>query len=356
MHVGGVQWILSLGEHVGGQRRALLARAGICEDALQTLDARIPRSQSLALWRAIAEHISDPTLPVRYGQRARPEALGILGYLITHVGSLGQLLERVEHFQKLTQSGAPIRLERGRDSVIIAQRLMPEEVALRYPPEFVISSFVALLRHAIAIPWRPLEVFLQHPEVPWADTCERVFACPVRFSAADSGVVIAAEDLDIPINRHDPNLLAYLTETATRYLDVPPRVEPLATIVLRTLADSPGDKVPTLAHVSCTLGLGPRTLQRRLRAEGYRFRDLRDAVFSERARRLLSDPFTPVADIATSLGYDDPGAFTRAFQRWTGMSPRAFRRARGLSPTAKNESPTTLFTLAATSDHRNGVS
>jgi AraC-like DNA-binding protein len=42
---------------------------------------------------------------------------------------------------------------------------------------------------------------------------------------------------------------------------------------------------------------------------------------------LLRDPARSIDEIAARLGYSDAANFTRAFRRWTGMTPRAFRRS-----------------------------
>ena len=44
------------------------------------------------------------------------------------------------------------------------------------------------------------------------------------------------------------------------------------------------------------------------------------------ARRLLSDPRTSVAAVASSLGYHTEAAFRRAFKRVTGQGPGTVRR------------------------------
>jgi len=47
----------------------------------------------------------------------------------------------------------------------------------------------------------------------------------------------------------------------------------------------------------------------------------------ELATRLLEAPL-PIQEVASLLGYSDPGNFTHAFKRWAGKSPSDFRLAR----------------------------
>jgi AraC-like DNA-binding protein len=70
-----------------------------------------------------------------------------------------------------------------------------------------------------------------------------------------------------------------------------------------------------------------RTLSRRLRAEGTAFRQVADDVRFEIASRLLSNRWITSGQIATTLGYSDLSAFTRAFRRWSGQTPTAWRAA-----------------------------
>jgi AraC-like DNA-binding protein len=88
------------------------------------------------------------------------------------------------------------------------------------------------------------------------------------------------------------------------------------------------DGYPDIHLVSKVVSLSPRTLQRRLHAEGLTFaRVIARTRFAE-AQRMLEDPARKVIDVALDLGYSDPAHFTRAFERWTGLPPREFRRRR----------------------------
>ena len=47
-----------------------------------------------------------------------------------------------------------------------------------------------------------------------------------------------------------------------------------------------------------------------------------------KAQSLLHDTGLRLLDIALMLGYSEPATFSRAFRRWTGVSPREYRDCR----------------------------
>lgn len=83
---------------------------------------------------------------------------------------------------------------------------------------------------------------------------------------------------------------------------------------------------PTIQLTARVLGVNVRMLQRRLATAGTSHSQIVDEVRFEVACRLLGYPGRSVADIASALGYSDPAHFTRAFVRWTGITPRTYRR------------------------------
>jgi AraC-like DNA-binding protein len=46
------------------------------------------------------------------------------------------------------------------------------------------------------------------------------------------------------------------------------------------------------------------------------------------ARAFLEEGRTSVTDIAFLVGFGDMSSFSRAFRRWTGLSPRGYSRQR----------------------------
>jgi len=73
--------------------------------------------------------------------------------------------------------------------------------------------------------------------------------------------------------------------------------------------------------------MSPRSLQRKLGAEGAVFRKLVDTVRQELAESYLGDDGFTLDEISYLLGFSSQAAFTCAFKRWTGSTPREFRDA-----------------------------
>ncbi|WP_319944827.1 helix-turn-helix transcriptional regulator [Nocardia macrotermitis] len=73
-------------------------------------------------------------------------------------------------------------------------------------------------------------------------------------------------------------------------------------------------------------GTGGRRVDDRIRPYGCGvFFDPAALGSAHRARRLLSDPDLPIAEIARRTGFSDPGYFSRQFRRTFGLAPRSWR-------------------------------
>jgi len=100
---------------------------------------------------------------------------------------------------------------------------------------------------------------------------------------------------------------------------------PLARIQRAVMSNLVAGEASTAA-LGRTLGISPRTLQRRLADHGLTVRCVVDASL----RALALDRLRAGADwraAAAELGFGDARAFARAFKRWTRVTPSRFQRA-----------------------------
>jgi AraC-like DNA-binding protein len=126
----------------------------------------------------------------------------------------------------------------------------------------------------------------------------------------------------------DGRLLTVLEQSCRRLLG-PARVRSdLLRDVRAVLLDGIGREPPRLGTVAAALKLGPKSLERRLRARRTSFSRMVDGVRGDLSRQWLRDTDMTLDQIAYLAGYASTAAWLRAFRRWTGITPTRFRRHR----------------------------
>jgi len=154
-----------------------------------------------------------------------------------------------------------------------------------------------------------------------------LLGAPVRFAAPVSAIAIDPAELAAPLPPRDPALHEMLTRFAEeRLARVAVRRELADEVRLAVRRAFDGNRAPEVSAIARHLGMGQRTLGRRLQEQGTTYAALLDDVRRVTALELLERDVT-TAEIAFFLGYSDSRAFLRAFRRWTGLTPGRFRRS-----------------------------
>ncbi|MDI9232835.1 MULTISPECIES: AraC family transcriptional regulator [Limnohabitans] len=100
-------------------------------------------------------------------------------------------------------------------------------------------------------------------------------------------------------------------------------------LVSRLHTMMPGERQdwPSLKAAAERLAMSPRTLIRRLVAEGVTYQSVLDEAKSEMACWLLKNTKLPMSAIAERLGFVDDTNFSRSFRRWRGCTPLEYRKS-----------------------------
>ena len=100
-------------------------------------------------------------------------------------------------------------------------------------------------------------------------------------------------------------------------------------LTIESVRNAIGKLIPkgqaALVQTAEGMGFSARTLQRRLAEQGLSFSQLVDEVRFIKAQKLIQQQ-KKIAEVAIRLGYADVGSFTRAFERWAGVSPTQYRK------------------------------
>jgi len=309
---------------LGLDTTALLRRAAVAEERLHDPDARLPAERAEALWREAYAAARDPFLALHAAEATPFGAFPALDYLAASSATVGAGLERVAAYFPLVDP-------RGRIDVVPAPgavALVFRSVAGPVPPpaqEYTLGVLWLRARQVASSEVRLAEVRLAFPRPPGPAEHARVFGVEPRFGARAAALVLPRPAWELPTRAPAPGLIPLLDEHARRLAGA--AAGSAADEVRGAVgADLPG-REPTLAAAARRLGTSPRTLQRRLEAEGTTFARLVAEVRRERAEALLSAREISVAEVSFLLGFSEQSAFTRAFRRWTGHSPTRFRQA-----------------------------
>lgn len=330
--LGKVLAIIEGGRERSASVAAWRARHGLTGALSAPSDVRVPAAQVVELWEVVAREVREVSLPIRVAQRVRVDAYDVYGLALLTSRDVGAALRRAARYFVLAGNTGRLRLVEGpRDARLVHERPgNPPRLGVRCGIECVLAQALHFMRAATGRRVTPKAVSFAHGSPGESPAHADFFGVRPRFGAARNELVLDRALLALELPRVDGALSAFFERHAERMLGTlgEPRDASTASRVREALAADVFEAPPAVEAVARRLGLGARTLRRRLTDEGASFRALRDEALRDRAMELLTRPTLPLVDVAMVLGFSDQTAFQRAFKRWTGETPQAWRRAR----------------------------
>lgn len=321
---------------LGGDPDALLGRARIRPEALADSRNFIAFESVIRLLEYAATTLSCPDFGLRLASRHDIGILGPLAIAVRNSTTLGEALACASRYM-FTHSPAIAFVARPAeraDRVLVAY-----EISLRVPQAVVqeIELTVASVAHVVSLlsggRHHLRRVHFPHRRNAPASAYRDCFGVAVLFERQVAALEIDAADLSLSIPSGHPEL----RQLAEHYLESQfgAQPTPLGSRVRELLHRSFGTGRTSSTDVASALGMHPRTMQRRLEADGASFDAIKDEVRADLAKRYLAEPDLPMSRVAALLDYSEQSALTRSCHRWFGCSPRALRSGAGLAEEAR---------------------
>ena len=313
----------------GVPREAVLQGSGLAVPALGDTATRVSVRQLLTVYRSAQLLSPDPGLALRTGARIRITHFGLYGYALLASPTPRQAIDFAIRYRALASPliGLSFGLDGG-EAVWSFDDMLGLDTGsdlFRFVFELQLGTQLSLHRDLLGAALTPLRVRASYPAPAHAALYEALLGCPAVFGQGINELRFDAAWLDHPLAFANPITAAVVQQTCDQLLAEMESAAGIAGRVAAVLLQVPG-RFPDIERVSAALAVHPRTLRRRLQAEGTSYQQVLDGVRHQLALDYLRGTRMSTEDIASSLGFSDGANFRHAFKRWTGRTPGAYRR------------------------------
>jgi AraC-like DNA-binding protein len=315
--------------HIGSPTDRLLSQAKLPIFTLDNPEALVPLYQTFAFVEQAANTEKIELLGILVGQQTEIADLGLFGRLIQQSLTLYDLLRTIERMIFCMNSTERIWLEEEGERVWVHHEFnFSATIKHQQSRLYTVLLYLKAIQLATGRGWRPLELHLHSDYSRKLTEFEEFANVPLRFNQPTDAIAISKSLLSLPLQP----LNVSQTLSSQEFQDYYQRLETTAPSadfagsLQQMLQSLLRDGYPDISLAAEAAGLSIRSFQRRLAEEHLNYSQMVEKVRFDQAVQLLYNPSIQLADIAWDLGYNDAANFTRAFKRWTGVSPREFRR------------------------------
>ena len=310
---------------LGGDPSGILTQHGV--GPIDDPERLISLDAAAEMFEHCAAALNAPDFGLRVGLRQGPLVLGAAAAAARPGRTIAQVIADVSRFLFLHSPAYDVSLDAsspisgGGETLRFTVDLEDATPARQFIDGCLASAHRAL--DALTSGASGLQgVSLPHSPVASPHPYRAAFESHVFFEQPYAGLHFAAGSTDRVVR--DLSALQELL-AAKPLAGVDGRTKTTADRVRDQLRGTLGSGVQQRAEVAASLGLHPRTLQRRLADEGTTFEQVKDEAHRALALRLLQETSLPGGQVAAILGYSEQAAFTRACKRWFGQTPTQVR-------------------------------
>ncbi len=302
----------------------MLRRAGLPITTLEGEGSHISIDHYYALHEAIDEHAGDPTIALKAGRIVSVELFDPALFSALCSPDMNTAANRLGQFKRLVGAFTlDVVVDDGATSMRYRCKHRPDVPSTRGLSELVF--LVALIRRATRHEVVPLRVSIQHA-LAEAGPYAEYFGCPI-IEGDGYAVTFDAVDAARPFLTHNVRMWESFEPDLRRRMAEGDSERSTSEQVESALFELLPSGRTEMKDVAKELGVGTRTLQRRLAAEETTWSTLLGQTRERLARHYLRNTNMTPSEVSFLLGFEDPNSLFRAFHRWTGTTPESWRAA-----------------------------
>jgi len=311
-------------KEIGAPVQRLLAAAKLPVAVCDNPEALIPLHQGCHFLEQAARSQGIAQFGLRAGQRLQIEELGAFGRLVCESFTLYEAITAASRLVAAHNTGERIWLEvQGEQAQLCHQYVTEIDRGRQQADHYAFMCLLQLVCLCAGTDWRPPAVHFETGPSPGLEQFEPLAGARLAFNQEATTLFLPRTLLSLPLKKQ-VKLPVTPSEAETDLWASAPAGD-FSGSVRQVLGLLLQEGYPDIGLAAEVAGVSIRTFQRRLAAADLNYSRLVKQVRFEKAMRLLTEPHVKLVEIAFELGYTEAANFTRAFRRWTGVSPSQFR-------------------------------
>jgi AraC-like DNA-binding protein len=312
---------------IGAPTQQFLCQTNLPGSVLDEPEALMSLYQGFSFVELAARREGIELLSVLTSQQAQIADFGLLGKVVSQSLSGYDLLQTiVALLTKTYSSGVRVWLTQDDDRVWFNhQYVSPANLLSQQFQYYACLLHLRVMQAIIGSGWYPTDLHFQAGKLQGLSQIDLFSASRVHFNQPHNAIGLSKSLLYLPLQLRENSDRSNPQDLYERLQSSAPASDFFQSLRQFVQFQLPSGRIQ-IEVVAEAAGIGVRTLQRRLAKEGLSYSRLVDQVRFKLAVDWLKDPTMQLVDIAFELGYTKPHNFTRAFQRWAGVTPSEFRR------------------------------
>lgn len=301
----------------------------IDKDMLIDDEGLMPMSQFVMIIEEAAKYIDDANLGLHFYQNIDFRRLGIFGYVLLNSTTIGEAFYFSSRYYCLFQQGMEYKLVVEGDTARLTYNITTKNFPKsRQDAEMTLMAAVTLVRFLYDVTWKPSAVHFEHQAPDDISEHIKLLGSNIHFNKPINSLFFEKKLLDTPVHNIDLQLKKSLSITMEQLLSISKQqleqdwLHPFQERIIESLENG----VPKIDDIAEQMFMSKRTLQRKLSNDGLSFLGAIESIRYKLASNYLSASELVLQDIAIVLGYSNVSSFSRAFKRWTNITPIEFRK------------------------------
>ncbi|NRA25371.1 MAG: AraC family transcriptional regulator ligand-binding domain-containing protein [Oleispira sp.] len=317
-----IQPVLEAFLQQGGRLSSLADYMGVSDLWILNPPQKITTEQYLNLLLNSSQLLQDDHLGIRIGQHAGLANFDVLGQALANTQSkaltLAQALQQVMVLERLVHRLGDSRIQvEGHNIRLIWRAQYQQDKAARLVVESVLAGIIHLAQQLTGrlIPVREVSFVHEKPSDYQVQLYQQGFRADCLFNQKTNSLVIAAEVLAWPLRKTEELFKQAIT------------TEKIVDQIKHLLEGNMMSNLK-LAQVAAMLGMGERSLQRKLKQHETSFQQVLATVRLQQAYGYLKYSNLSILHISQLLGFKEQSSFNHFFLQQTGSSPLRYKTAK----------------------------